>query len=88
VKKQVCSNLLGWVEFNKKHTAANLADMLLQVGREWKIDYKIVGIVTDNAANSVSAVHLRKWHHIPCYAHTLDLIVQTSIKVIKSEHKW
>jgi hypothetical protein len=28
--------------------------------REWKIVYKIVGIVTDNAANIVSAVHLCK----------------------------
>jgi hypothetical protein len=78
----MCSKLLGCVEFNEKHTAANLADKLHEMAREWKIDYKIVGIVTDNAA---SAVHLCKWHHISCYAHTLSLIVQTNIKVIKSE---
>jgi hypothetical protein len=28
---------------------------------------------------------LCKWRHIPCYTHTFDLIVQTSIKVTKSE---
>ena len=81
----MCSKLLGCVEFNEKHTAANLADKLHETAREWKIDYKIVGIVTDNAANIVLAVQLLKWRHIPCYAHTLNLIVQTSIKVIKSE---
>ena len=81
----MCSKLLGCVEFNEKHTAANLADKLHETAREWNIDYKIVGIVTDNAANIVSAVRLCKWRHIPCYAHTLNLIVQTSIKVIKSE---
>jgi hypothetical protein len=76
---------LGCVEFNERHTAASLADKLHDTAREWKIDYKIVGIVTDNAANIVSGVHLCKWHNMPCYAHTLNLIVQTSIKVIKSE---
>jgi hypothetical protein len=81
----MCSKLLGCVEFNEKHTAANLAGMLQETAREWKIDYKIVGIVTDNVPNIVSAVHLCKWCHIPCYAHTLNLMVQTSIKVIKSE---
>ena len=81
----MCSKLLGCVEFNEKHTAANLADKLHETAREWKIYYKIVGIVKDNAANIVSAVQLLKWRHIPCYAHTLNLIVQTSIKVIKSE---
>jgi hypothetical protein len=81
----MCSKLLGCVEFNEKHTAANLADMLHETARQWKIDYKIVGIVTDNAANIASTVHLCKWRHIPCYAHTLNLIVQTRIKVIKGE---
>jgi hypothetical protein len=40
----VCSTLSGCVEFNEKHTAANVADMLHETAREWKIDYKIVGI--------------------------------------------
>jgi hypothetical protein len=81
----MCSKLLGCVEFNEKHNAANLAGMLDEAAREWKIDCKTVEIVTDNAANIVSAVHLYKWRHIPCYADTLNLTVQTSIKVIKSE---
>jgi hypothetical protein len=81
----MCSNLLGCVEFNEKHIAASLADMLLETAREWKNNYKIFGIVTDKAANTVSAIHFCKWHRIPSYAHSLNLIVQKSIKVIKSE---
>jgi hypothetical protein len=56
----VCSTLLVCVEFNEKHTAANIADMLYETAREWKTNYKIVGIVADNAANIVSTVHLCK----------------------------
>jgi hypothetical protein len=70
----MCSTLLGCVEFNGKHTAANVADMLHEAAREWKIDYKTVGTVTDNAPNIVSTVHLCTWCHIPCYAHTLNLL--------------
>jgi hypothetical protein len=79
----MCSNLFRCVVFNEKHTAANLADMLHETARQCKIDYKIVGIVTDNAANIVSTVHLCKWRHIPCYAHTFNLIVQTTINPLK-----
>jgi hypothetical protein len=52
--------------------------ILLGIG-EWKIGYKMVGIVKDGAGNNVSTVHLCKWHHTPCHAHTLDLIVQRNI---------
>ena len=67
----MCSKLLGFVEFNEKHTAAKLADKLHETARKWKIDYKIVGIVTDNSANIVSAVQLLKWRHTSCYAQLL-----------------
>ena len=38
---------------------------------------------TDNAANIVAAVRLTGWAHIPCFAHTTNLIVQSSLLVIK-----
>jgi hypothetical protein len=59
-ERNMCFSLLGCVEFNEKHAAADIAEMLHETAREWKIDYKTVGIVTDNAANAVSAVHLCK----------------------------
>ena len=63
---------------------------------DWKIEEKIFCIVTDSAANMVAAAgscivtdsaanmvaaaRLRGWRHLPCFAHTLNLIVQKSTK--------
>jgi hypothetical protein len=41
----MCSTLLGCVEFNEKHTAAKVADMLHETARQWKIEYKIVRLL-------------------------------------------
>ena len=40
-------------------------------------------IVTDNAANIVNAVKLAKFKHLPCFAHTLNLVVQKGIQSLK-----
>ena len=46
----------------------------------WKIREKVVAIVTDNAPNIVNAVEKQpKIRHIPCFAHTLNLVVQKAI---------
>jgi len=45
------------------HTAENIAEELN----------------ADNAANIVAAVRLNGWRHIPCFAHTLNLVVQDSL---------
>ena len=37
-------------------------------------------MVTDNANNIVAAVRLNGWKHLPCFAHTLNLVVQDSLK--------
>ena len=36
--------------------------------------------MNDNAANMTAAVNLLKLRHVPCFAHTLNLVVQDSIK--------
>lgn len=54
-----------------------------RVCQEWEIDKKIVAIVTDNAANIISTARYLQWHSIPCFAHTLNLIVQNAIAEIK-----
>ncbi len=61
------------------HTAENIAATLKRVADEWNITEKIVALVTDNAANVVAAARILGWKHIPCFAHTLNLIVQAAI---------
>lgn len=40
-------------------------------------------VITNNAADLVSAVRLGNWAHIPCFGHTLNLIVQHGLQEIK-----
>ena len=77
------SSLLDCFVYEQKHTAANLAEELKRITREWGVESKISGVVTDNAANIVAAVRLTGWKHIPCFAHTLNLIVQYGLQNVK-----
>ena len=73
------SAVLDTLLVDTDHTAENLATELTSVTNEWEITDKIVCVVTDNASNIVAAVRLNGWKHMPCFAHTLNLIVQDSI---------
>lgn len=46
----------------------------------WGITEKFVYVVTDNANNIIAAVRLNGWKHLPCFAHTLNFVVQDSLK--------
>ena len=70
------SRVLTTYQVKMGHTAENIAAELLKVAQAWKIDNKISSIVTDSAANMKAAARLTGWKHIPCFAHTLNLIVQ------------
>ncbi len=74
------SALLETFEFNESHTAENIATHLKTVASNWEIDSKVVCVVTNNASNMVSAISKTGWRHLPCFAHTLNLIVQNAIK--------
>lgn len=50
-----------------------------RVTNEWNISEKIYAISTDNAANIVAATKLTGWVHIPCFAHTINLIVKDAL---------
>ena len=50
------SCLLECIKFGERHTADNLATELLRIAREWKVEKKVVLVVTDDTANIVSAV--------------------------------
>ena len=61
------------------HTAENIAAELKRIANDWLIADKVVALVTDNASNMVAAARLTEWKHIPCFAHTLNLIVQAAL---------
>ena len=61
-------------------TYQNIADLLRNVLEKLNISEKIIAIVTDNASNIVAAVRVVGWNHVPCFAHTLNLVVSKAIK--------
>lgn len=67
------------------HTAENIAFALNAIFIEWDIQNKISCIVTDNAANMLKVCELLKKKSLPCFAHTVNLVVQdtTSISPLK-----
>ncbi|XP_052743491.1 E3 SUMO-protein ligase ZBED1-like [Bicyclus anynana] len=77
------SFLLECIQFSDRHTSENLAEQLKTITDAWDITDKIVAATSDNAFNIKGAIRLNKWKQIPCFAHTLNLIVQSALKEIK-----
>ncbi|XP_050516425.1 E3 SUMO-protein ligase ZBED1-like [Diabrotica virgifera virgifera] len=65
------------------HTAENIAETLLEIFNEWNMEQKVSCIVTYNAPNYIKACKMLKERHIPCYAHTLNLVVQDNLKYVQ-----
>jgi Protein of unknown function (DUF 659) len=83
---QLGSCLLECVRYTDRHTHENLAIELRRVIQEWEIQGKVFVIVTDNAKNITAAVNLMKNEvtHWPCFAHTLNLVVQKALESIEN----
>ncbi len=67
---------------NESHTGANVAELLQSVANKWKIANKDLVLVTDNASNMAVAAQLGKFPHVRCYAHTLNLASQRTLKLL------
>ncbi|XP_039969731.1 E3 SUMO-protein ligase ZBED1-like [Bactrocera tryoni] len=58
------------------HNAINISETLKGVLDDWGVTNKVVCVVTDNDAVMLIACELFEYKHLPCVAHTINLIVQ------------
>lgn len=80
---QISSVLLGCNSFDERHTSDNLSRFLKNTVDEWNLCHKLTAVVTDNASNIISAIKKCNWRWLPCFAHSINLIVQSSLKCIE-----
>ena len=67
-------------QIEESHTAENIGATLVAITDKWNITEKVCCVITDNANNIVAAVRNNKWNHLPCFAHTLNLLVTNSLQ--------
>ncbi|XP_005098416.1 zinc finger BED domain-containing protein 4-like [Aplysia californica] len=76
--------VLDTLKLDEAHTAKNIAEVLSQIMESWQIRDKVFAIVKDNASNMIAAVDLLKIRRMPCFAHTLNLVVTDDLSAVKS----
>lgn len=74
------SILLSCHSFLENHTSDNLCEQINKTLNAWNLRDKIVFAVSDNAYNIQNALGQLKFKHFGCFAHTLNLIVQSALK--------
>ncbi|GFR96125.1 zinc finger BED domain-containing protein 4 [Elysia marginata] len=60
----------------------NIAHNLAQILKDWAIHDKVTCIVTDHSEPMAAAVARLKVPHLQCIAHALNLLVETSLKLL------
>lgn len=82
---ELCSAALGIFELSESHTANYISQELLNVLSLWEIPKsKILTVVTDNDSAMTKAVvdNFGINRHLPCFAHTINLVAEGSIKKV------
>ncbi|XP_053968829.1 zinc finger BED domain-containing protein 6-like [Anastrepha ludens] len=78
------SRCIATVALDERHTGEYIAAKLNEICTSMHINTeKISAIVTDNGANITAAttIFVGKNHHLPCFAHTLNIIAESAMSV-------
>lgn len=82
-KTTLTSSNIATRELQSNHTAEYISYVLGDILKDWDIPLsKVTCAVTDNGSNMVAAIKktLGDSKYLPCFAHTINLIVDSSIK--------
>ena len=73
--------VLRVVPFHELHTAANISTLLQGVLSDYNniAKHKVHIIVSDNAANITKGIHIVGCQSLPCFLHTLQLVIKDSL---------
>ena len=74
--------VLETTQIEESHTAKSIGATLVAIMDKWNITQKACCVITDNTNNIVAAVQHNKWNHLPCFAHTLNLLVTNSLQEV------
>lgn len=92
VNWRMVSHCLTTMPLEERHTAANIAQWIEEVTTKFDIPVKkIKAVVHDNGANVVAAAKILQerhgWASVRCAGHTLNLVVQSSLKIHQAVSK-
>ena len=74
------SKVLGTRLVVERHTGTNIASEILKIKTEFQLS-SCVALVTDNAANMLTASRELNLAHVNCFAHTLQLAIEDGLKL-------
>lgn len=81
---KLVSRCIATVALDQRHTGDFIADKLKEIcaGIHISLD-KITAVVTDNGSNMIAGIanFLEKNKHLPCFAHTINLIAESAMSV-------
>lgn len=76
---ELISSALDMVLIEKDKKAETPAEIIKKVLIEFNILGKVSHQITDNAANMKATAELLQIKHIPCFAHTLNLVLRSAL---------